>query len=163
MTPFQSQPRSLRYPTAKQNEIWLRRRQEIRPSHIADEMEVSRPYVSQAYRIAEERIEELLLHASSVMRVDIDHLNASYGIAIGYCSAVGSDVYLTYSPEMGVQTWYSHEGDCSSCGKRKECNAILQQLATEWNIPLPKDLSPTKQGAFLFDEVMEELGWAKRS
>jgi len=153
------QPNSLRYPTAKQNEIWLQRREEVRPSTIAEEMEVSRPYVSQAHRIAEERIEQLLRHASSILRVDLNHLDPSYGIAAGYWSALESAVYFTYSPQIGVQTWYRHEGDCSGCNKYEECEAILYQLSKEWNIELPAGLPPTEKGAFLFDTVMEELGW----
>jgi hypothetical protein len=126
-------------------------------------MEVSRPYVSQAHRIAEERIEKLLIHTSSVLRVELDHIDASYGIAIGYCSAFNSDVYFTYSPEMGIQTWYRHEGDCSGCAKREECEAILHQLSKEWSIALPAGLPPTTTGAFLFDTGMEELGWESRT
>lgn len=158
-----SQSNSLRYPTEKQNEVWLQRREEIRPSTIAEQMEVSRPYVSQVHRIAEERIEQLLIHTSSVLRVELDHLDPSHGIAEGYCSAFKTDVYFTYSPEMGVQTWYRHEGDCSGCDKYEECEAILHQLSKEWNIALPAGLPPTERGAYLFDAVMEELGWETRT
>ncbi|TFG11689.1 hypothetical protein EU537_11615 [Candidatus Thorarchaeota archaeon] len=140
----------------------MQRREEIRPSTIAEEMDVSRPYVSQAHRIAEERIEQLLIHASSVLRVDLDHLDTSYGIAVGYCSALKSAVYFTYSPEIGVQTWYRHEGDCSGCDKYEECEAILYQLSKEWDIDLPVGLPPTEKGAFLFDAIMGELEWEIR-
>jgi hypothetical protein len=69
---------TLRYPTPKQSKIWLRRRQKALPSIIAKEFNVSRPFVSKAQRIAEERIGKLLKHAASVNRIKLDHMSTHY-------------------------------------------------------------------------------------
>ncbi|MCK5151794.1 MAG: hypothetical protein KAQ65_08135, partial [Candidatus Thorarchaeota archaeon] len=50
----------LRYPSEKQAKIWLKRRQGIAPSVIAQKMKVSRAYVSKSLKQAENRIEVLL-------------------------------------------------------------------------------------------------------
>ncbi|MHA2424181.1 MAG: hypothetical protein ACXAEF_05300 [Candidatus Thorarchaeota archaeon] len=149
----------MRYPTAEQNKVWFKRRKGVPPSQIASEMKVSRPYVSQAQRIAEERIENLLRHTAQVSRIDIQHISAEYGIAIGDCPALDSTIYITYSAKMGVQTWYSHVGDCAGCDKKKECDDLLDTLSLEWGISLPKNLPPTERGIRLFDEIQEVLGW----
>ncbi|MFW9800912.1 MAG: hypothetical protein ACFFD9_10780, partial [Candidatus Thorarchaeota archaeon] len=73
------------YPTKQQAFIWLKRRQNVRPYKIADELNVSRPFVSKAQRIAEARINKLLHHAASINRIKIRHIDTRYGIAVGFC------------------------------------------------------------------------------
>ncbi|MHA2147545.1 MAG: hypothetical protein ACXAAN_02715 [Candidatus Thorarchaeota archaeon] len=63
--------------------IWLKRRQKIRPTDIARELNVSRAFVSKALRMAEVRIENLLKHVASVNRVKVKHMSGKYGIAVG--------------------------------------------------------------------------------
>jgi hypothetical protein len=150
---------SFRYPTKKQNLIWLKRRQKTPPSIIAKELGVSRPFVSQAQRIAEQRIKKLLLNAAQVNRVKIHDMSSEYGFAQGFCPATNARTYITYSPDYRVHIWFDHEGDCSSCEEESECARILQGLAKEWNIGLPINLPPTKIARTLFDKIIERLGW----
>ncbi len=157
MFPF----KSLRYPTPEQSKIWFRRKQGKAPSAIATEMGVSRPYVSQAQRIAERRIEGLLRHMASANRIDLKHISPQHGIAVGECPALNTTVYFTYTSAMGVQTWYRHQGDCKKCNMIASCNEILKTLSKEWGIKIPKDKAPTEVGVQLFDKIMEELGWTK--
>jgi len=149
----------LRYPTKQQSAIWLRRRQKDQPSNIAEDMTVSRPYVSQAQRIAEERIGSLLKHTAKVNRIVLDNLSSEYGFAVGYCHAHDSQTYITYSHKMGVQVWFSHKGDCDSCDLNENCNEVLRNLAEEWEITLAKDLAPTQLGETLFNLIMRKLEW----
>ncbi len=149
----------IRYPTKQQGIIWLKRRQRILPSKIASSLKVSRPYVSQAQRIAENRIEKLLKHTASVSMIDIRNLSSEYGIAEGYCHEFDSDTYITYSPKIGVRTWFAHSGNCKSCSKLDDCKQVLQNLSKEWKIPLPKNKQPTLQGDFLFKEIKRRLEW----
>lgn len=150
---------SLRYPTKQQSVVWLRRRQKNLPSDIAKELSVSRPYVSQAQRIAEERIEGLIKHTAKVNRIDLQFVSAEYGFAVGYCHAHDSLTYITYSHKMGVQVWFSHIGDCNSCDMEQNCNEVLRTLSEEWEIPIQEDLAPTELGENLFDSIMRQLQW----
>lgn len=149
----------LRYPTRQQSTIWLRRRQNVQPSDIAKEMTVSRPYVSQAQRIAEERIEKLLKHTAKVIRIELREISPQYGFAVGYCPANKSLTYITYSHQRGVQTWFTHVGDCASCDMKQDCEDTLQNLAHEWEISIPGNLPPTEFGEILFDAIMRQLKW----
>ena len=149
----------LRYPTRQQSTIWLRRRQNIQPSAIAKEMTVSRPYVSQAQRIAEERIEKLLRFTAKVNRIELREISRQYGFAVGYCPANKTLTYITYSHQKGVQTWFTHVGDCASCDMNQDCEDVIRNLAHEWEISLPEDLPPTELGDKLFDTIMRRLKW----
>ncbi|MCF2137855.1 MAG: hypothetical protein K9W43_11545 [Candidatus Thorarchaeota archaeon] len=150
---------SFRYPTKRQSIIWLKRRQEVPPSQIAVELGVSRPFVSQAQRIAEQRISKLLVHTAKMNRIKLEHISKRYGFAIGYCPANKTTAYITYSPEYQIQVWYDHEGDCSSCPLHDECEQILKGLALEWKIGIPQGKQPTEIAKFLFDNIKRRLSW----
>lgn len=148
-----------RYPTKKQGLIWLKRRNKVPPSVIAEELDVSRPFVSQAQRIAEKRIRKLLLNAAQINRISINSISPKYGFALGYNPATDTRTYITYSPEFRVQVWSDHEGDCSQCELNSECDRILRGLALEWGFSIPKDMPPTRVAKTLFDKIMGRLGW----
>jgi hypothetical protein len=150
---------SLRYPTPKQGMIWLRRRQKIRPSDIAKEFNVSRPFISKSQRIAEGRIGELLQHTASVNRINIRHQSTRYGLAVGYCPAHKMDSYILYSPKIGVQVWFDHSGECGNCSERSQCEKTLRTLAREWEVSLEKGQPPAELAGNLFDAIMRRLGW----
>lgn len=150
---------NLRYPTKQQNLIWLKRRSKIAPSVIAKELDVSRPFVSQAQKIAEQRIENILLAAAQMNRIRIKHISPEFGFVLGYNPANKSITYITYSPEFRVQVWFDHEGDCHSCELNSECDRILRGLAVEWDLSIPTKMVPTQVAKTLFDMIMERLGW----
>jgi hypothetical protein len=137
--------------------IWLKRRQRTRPSIIAEELHVSRPFVSKSQERAEKRIKKLLEHAASINRIEVTHLNTRLGVAVGYCPSTQTDTYITYSPTLGIQTWFTHKGECGSCAQRVTCEKMLRQLAAEWMITLPDNQSPTEVALLLFNTISEQL------
>ncbi|MFW9830443.1 MAG: hypothetical protein ACFFD8_01505 [Candidatus Thorarchaeota archaeon] len=150
---------SLRYPSPKQNWIWSQRRQNKKPSDIADALKVSRPFVSKEQRIAEARIKKLIHHAASINRITIHKLSSRYGIAIGYCSTFQTNTYILYSPSIGLQTWFAHKGECDGCSDYPQCESTLSTLAQEWNIPIPPQMVPTDLAIYLFDTIIRRLKW----
>ena len=148
-----------RFPTKRQEFIWQKRRQEIPPSAIARELKVSRALVSKTQRIAEERIERILLHSASANRIKIRHISPRYGFAVGYCPANKSETYIVYSPALGTQVWFSHGGDCSSCSEQSVCEKTIHTLAHEWNLLLQKGLPATEAAEELFIAIMRRLKW----
>ena len=154
--------RYLRYPTKQQGLIWLRRRQKEKPSEIAKDLKVSRPFVTMAQKTAEERILKLLQHTASVNQVKIERLSTRYGIAKGYCYAYDADTYIFYSPKIGLQTWYEHKRDCGACEMQDQCLTTLRTLAEEWEIPLPDDRPPTELGVYLVDIIGRRLKWSQK-
>ena len=152
----------LRYPTKQQGRIWLRRRQRERPSDIAKDLKVSRPFVTMAQKTAEERILKLLQHTASVNRVRIERFSTRYGIAKGFCHTHDAHAYIFYSPKIGLQIWYEHTRDCSTCDMEDQCTETLRTLAEEWEIPLPDDKPPTELGIYLVDIIERRLKWDQK-
>ena len=150
-----------RFPTKRQEFIWQKRRQEIPPSAIARELNVSRALVSKTQRIAEERIESILLHSASTNRINIQHISPRYGFAVGYCSANKSETYIVYSPTLGTQVWFSHGGDCGNCSEQSVCEKTIHTLAHKWNLPLPKEIPATEAAEELFIAIMRRLKWSE--
>jgi len=152
---------TLRYPTKQQNLIWLRRRKNDRASDIAKDLDLSRPYVTMEQKRAEARIKKLIEHAASVNRVKIDRLSARYGIAEGFCHAYDTQTYIIYSPKIGVQNWYVHEGNCGTCDLENQCMETLRALAEDWEIGIPPGMPPTELGVYLFESIRRRLKWDK--
>lgn len=150
---------TLRYPTKQQNRIWLRRRQKDRPSKIAKDLKISRPYVSIEQKKAEDRIKKLIEHIASVNRVTIERISARYGIIEGYCHTNNSKTYITYSPKVGVLNWYEHIGDCDTCDILDQCKEALHTLAEEWEIHASPDMPPTELSDYLFSIIRRRLNW----
>ncbi len=150
---------SLRYPSAKQNWIWSQRRRNVKPSDLAEELNVSRPFISKEQRIAEQRIKKLIEHTAATNRITIHNISPHYGIATGYCSASQTNVYIIYSPQIGLQTWFAHKGECKGCSDYPKCEATLTTLAQEWDIDPPPDLAPTDLAILLFQTIMRRLKW----
>lgn len=149
---------NIRYPTKQQNLIWLKRRSGIAPSVIAKELDVSRPFISQSQKIAEQRIEIILRAAAQMNRITLNHISPEFGFASGYNPANESNTYITYSPEFKVQVWFDHEGDCDNCESNFECDRILRGLAVEWDLSIPKEMVPTQVAQTLFDRIKKRLG-----
>ena len=150
---------SLRYPTKQQGIVWLRRRRNEPSSEIAKSMKVSRPYITKAQRIAEERITTLIRHTASVSRINLRRMSPTYGIGVGHCPSYNSDAYITFSPNFGLNVWYDHMGDCESCEEKSNCEQVLRNLAEEWEVEVPNGVQPTLLAKTLFDTILRNLKW----
>jgi hypothetical protein len=150
----------LRHPTEQQGLIWLKRRQRVKPSQLASELKVSRPFISKAQRIAETRINQLLRYSAAVNRLLIKQISSKHGFALCYSPSIQGIVYLLFSPTIGVQAWFPHKGSCSNCEAKPNCTQILKRLAQEWQLLYDESQLPTNNAKHLFDKIQEELGWA---
>lgn len=152
-------PAVLRYPSAREANIWLQRRQGTPPSVIADKLEVERPYISKVLRKTEKRILQLLEHAAYINRVQVQHISGVQGIAVGYCAAYKSETIISYTPELGIQVWFEHRGDCSSCSEYSRCVNLISSLSSDWSIPLARNAGPIEAVDDLFDKILKQLQW----
>jgi len=139
--------------------VWLRRRKKIAPSEIAKELNVSRPFVSKAHRIARQRVSKLLKNAAAINRITLNNSSPDHGFAVGYCPGTGAYSYITFSPRFGVHVWFDHEGECSECSESSECWRILKDLAEDWQVQIPANIPPTDAASMLFKRMMEILRW----
>jgi hypothetical protein len=150
---------TLKYPTKTQSLIWFKRRKKVKPSDIADELSVSRAFVSKSHRLAKQRIKGLMEHAAFINRVELTKVSPVHGFAFGYCPSQDANTYITYSPKIGVQVWLDHAGDCSGCSQNAECERILRALAEDWGLSISEGAPPTLKAKRLFEAIMGELKW----
>jgi hypothetical protein len=153
------QPSVLRYPSPREANIWLQRRQGTPPSAIADRLEVGRPYISKVLRKTEKRILELLEHAAYINAIQVHHISGVQGIAVGYCPAYKSETIISYTPELGIQVWFEHRGDCSGCTEYGRCIHLISALSSDWNIPIARNAVSVEAANDLFDSILKKLGW----
>ncbi|RLI54413.1 MAG: hypothetical protein DRO87_09360 [Candidatus Thorarchaeota archaeon] len=153
--------RDLKYPTSTQNRIWSLRRKQVRPVDIAEQLSVSKAFISKSQRIAEERIDGLMRHAARSNRIRLDRVSPQHGFAQGYCAAYDARTYITYSPKIGVQMWLDHTGDCSGCSELKECTRILKTLSEEWDLEIDESVPPTERASKLFQSMRRKLEWCE--
>ncbi len=153
------QPLVLRYPSDQEATIWLKRRQGTPPSVIADDLGVTRAYVSKSLRKAEKKIGSLLEHAAAINRIKLHHISSKHGMAVGYCAAYKSETVITYSPNLGIQVWFEHRGDCSSCADIDQCTALIASLSTEWNVPIIRNAPALVLVNDLLNTIMKRLEW----
>jgi hypothetical protein len=107
---------------------------------------------------ATDRVLRALLETAETNRLDVHRVDPIKGVLLGYSQGFRSRVFLSYSPERGVQLWYEHKGQCEGCGKRQECMEKLLELAEDWEVDLTEDatkLPPTLLAEKLFQGVAD--------
>jgi hypothetical protein len=96
--------------------------------------------------IRENQFEFWRLRRSGLPNINIAH---SFNIS----RQAVSRALIFISAKHGMQVWYEHEGDCSSCTGYAQCIELLWDLADEMNIKLEKTDDPTKLADELFNKL----------
>lgn len=152
-------PRSIKYPTENQIEIWAFNRDDLTGREIAQRKKVSPAFVSKTLKRTNNLIKDLLENSARTNKIKIELLSEKLGFARGMSHVFNVKAYITFSPENGVQIWYDHKGDCGSCEEFAECRAGLIQEFKERNIRIPHSkLRPTDLSELLMKKIEEMLG-----
>ena len=147
-------PRRTKYPTDKQLEIWILKRNRMKSKKIADHKHVTEGFISSSLSEANRRIEGLLENAAHMNKISLKVLNGELGYARGKSHMFDVPVYITYSPKNGVQVWYEDKGNCVKCEKYEFCRAVIIQEFKERNIKLE---NPTLQPTLLIDHLIKKI------
>ena len=137
----------------KQFKFWRLRRTGLPNINIAHSFDISRQAVSRALITMDKRIEETLLEMAQANQIEVENLNTDYGILLGRSVPFNVTAVIFISAKHGMQVWYEHEGDCSSCTGYTQCIELLWDLADEMNIKLEKTDDPTKLADELFNKL----------
>ncbi|MFX1565210.1 MAG: hypothetical protein ACFFCH_04400 [Promethearchaeota archaeon] len=120
---------------------------------------MSRPFISKAQRQAQTRIKNLINYIASVNRIILKRSSPRHGFAMGYHPNTKSQAFIFYSPTLGIQTWYEHNGMCHCCEARNTCIDTINQLASEWQILLLAEKTPSENALHLLTQIQRRLGW----
>jgi transcriptional regulator len=137
----------------KQFGFWALRRSGVPNIAIANRLGISRQAVSRALLLMDEKIESTLREMAQSNQIAIEKINAERGILIGRSIPFQAAAIIFVSEKHGVQVWYEHDGDCSTCQRYTECIELLWDYATELGIRIEKTADPTKMAEELFTKV----------
>ncbi|MHA2237439.1 MAG: hypothetical protein ACXACP_04555 [Candidatus Hodarchaeales archaeon] len=121
---------------------------------IAKQIEVDPGFVSRSLKEANKRVRDLLEEAGRMNKIKLKIINGELGIARGHSHIFNISAHITFSPNNGLQVWYEHKGDCTSCEEFSECRRALLQEFKERNIKIPDTtLRPTDLSDLLFKKI----------
>jgi hypothetical protein len=134
----------------KQFEFWTMRRSGASNIMIANRIGISRQAVSKALLLMDEKIESTLREMANANQIAIERINAGRGILLGRSIPFAADSIIFVSSKHGMQVWYEHDGNCSTCPRYKDCIELLWDYADELGIRITKTADPTKMAEELF-------------
>jgi hypothetical protein len=141
--------------TEKQSRFWSLRDQGLNLSQIGRMVGVTRQAVSKTLIQADKIVRQTLVDAAKSYKIDLYRVNQERGVAHGFSKALNSPVFITYSPERGLNIWYRNKGDCEGCDREKECRDLILGEAERLGIK-SDDLAPEK-GSFTPACIAERL------
>lgn len=139
----------------KQFEFWKLRRTRIPNITIAANFGISRQAVSKALLKMDRKVETTLREMAKANKIAILKINSQMGVLFGRSVPLGVDAIIFVSGSHGIQVWYEHDGDCSSCEEYAACTELLWDYADELGITLNRAADPTKMAEELFAKVKE--------
>ena len=145
-------------PTKRQITIWNLKRNEKTGKEIAKEINVDPAFVSRSIKEANKRIKKLLKEVGKMNKIKLDLISGELGMARGHSHIFDITAYITFSPINGLQVWYEHKGECTSCDEFEGCRKALLQEFEERNIEIENSsLLPTELCDLLFEKIEEFL------
>lgn len=130
----------------------------MRGREIANQQKVSPAFVSKTLKEAKRRIKELLEDVARMNKITLEIVSEEQGFARGHSHIFNISGYITFSPQNGVNVWYEHKGECTSCDEYNHCREVLIQEFKERKIPIQNPtLRPTDLGEILFKHLEEKL------
>jgi hypothetical protein len=150
--------RRLKFPTKRQITIWTLKRNKLTGREISKRIGVDPGFVSRSLKESNKRIKALFEDSARVNKIKLNYINSEMGIARGHSNIFNISTHITFSPKNGLQMWYKHKGDCTSCEEYSDCREALIQEFKERNIKIPNEsLRPTDLSDLLFKKIMETI------
>ncbi len=151
-------PRRVKYPSRKQIDYWSLSRNQFSGREIAAKKDVTPGMVSKTLSEANNRIKALLQNAARMNKITLEVISPELGYARGTSHMFNVAVYITFSPDNGVQVWYDHKGSCVQCERYAFCRDTILQEFKERNIEVENPtLRPTDLVEILLNNLEEML------
>jgi hypothetical protein len=147
------------YLTPKQKTVWNLRSKGLIEANIARRLNVTRQTVHKALNVVNTKISQALLETAKISKIEVETVDPTNGILIGYSPEYKTTAMITFSARNGIQIWYRREGDCENCDQLQACRTMLLAEAQDRNIQLPENsesMSPSKLAEILFSKIIGE-------
>jgi len=146
--------------TNRQLEIWRHLTKKITKAEIGRHLGITRQAVHYAEEAIIPKVENALTHVAHANMLDIQYLDATKGVLLGYSPSTKNKVIVTFSAINGIQTWHYENPDCGICEWVDRCKKRLIEEASERNIELSveiRGLPPSKIARHIFSQIIPEL------
>jgi DNA-binding CsgD family transcriptional regulator len=137
----------------KQFGFWKMRRSGMSNISIANLIGITRQGVSQALHLMDEKIDSSLREMAQANRIQIEKIDVGRGVLFGRSIPFQTGAFIFVSEKHGMQVWYEHDGDCSSCDEYTQCIEFIWDFAAELGIKIEKTRDPTKMAEELLAKV----------
>jgi predicted transcriptional regulator len=127
--------------TGKQSRFWELRDRGLTLSQIARMLGITRQSVSKTLIRADVAVRDIMLEAAEAYKIDVYRVNEEKGILSGHSRALGSRIFMTFSPSEGLNVWYRDGKGCAGCEKEGRCRQVILDEAERLGIP-SGDLAP---------------------
>ena len=148
------------YLTDKQLEIWRLRFKGLSKAEVGRRLGITRQAVYDAEKYSLEKVESALRHVAEASRIEVNYLDPSKGILLGFNPSTNSRVIITFSARNRLQTWHYEQPDCGACRWEERCRKRLLDEAEERDIQLSsegRELSPSKLAHAIFSKIIPGL------
>ena len=146
--------------TNRQLEIWRHLTKKITKAEIGRHLGITRQAVHYAEEAIIPKVENALTHVAHANMLDIQYLDATKGVLLGYSPSTKNKVIVTFSAINGIQTWHHEHPDCGQCEWATRCKNRLIEEATERDVDLSKEirgLPPSKLALHIFSQIIPEV------
>lgn len=140
------------YPTKRQFEFWLRRREGKKNVEIAKEYEITKQAVGKALQAASSKILKTLIEMAKANQIEIKNIYEEKGILLGRSLQLNRKAIIFLSKKYGIQIWYEHNGNCDPCENEQRCSEILSELAYELGIDIDIK-NPSEDAKKIFEVI----------
>jgi DNA-binding CsgD family transcriptional regulator len=146
--------------TNRQLEIWRHLIKNITQAEIGRLLGITRQAVHYAEEAIIPKVGHALRYTAYTNMLNIQYLDATKGVLLGYSPSSKNKVIVTFSAINGVQTWHYEHPDCGLCEWVDRCKTRLIEEATERDVELSdkvRSLSPSKLALHIFSKIIPEL------
>ena len=146
--------------TNRQLEIWRHLIKNITKAEIGRLLGITRQAVHYAEEAIIPKVGHALRYTAYANMLNIQYLDATKGVLLGYSPSSKNKVIVTFSAINGVQTWHYEHPDCGLCEWVDRCKTRLIEEATERDVELSdnvRSLSPSKLALHIFSKIIPEL------
>ncbi len=146
--------------TNRQLEIWRHLIKNITKAEIGRLLGITRQAVHYAEKSIIPKVGHALRYTAYANMLNIQYLDATKGVLLGYSPSSKNKVIVTFSAINGVQTWHYEHPECGLCEWVDRCKTRLIEEATERDVELSdkvRSLSPSKIALHIFSKIIPEL------
>ena len=146
--------------TNRQLEIWRYLTKKITKAEIGRRLGITRQAVHYAEEAIIPKVEHALTNVAHANMLDIEYLDATKGVLLGYSPSTKNKVIVTFSAVNGVQTWHHEHPDCALCEWADRCKRRLIEEAAERDVELSDEvrgLPPSKLALHIFSQIIPDV------